>query len=261
MKLQEQYNMQAIQIFNNPSFGNVRVAGSEDNPLFCLADVCKALDLQPSAVMRRLDDGVISNNPITDNLGRQQVANFVNEDGLYDVILDSRKPEAKQFRKWITSEVLPTIRKHGAYMTDNIIEKTLSDPDYLIQLATTLKQERQQRIEAERKVAEAQPAVTFTQAVSGSASSCLIGELAKLIDQNGYPMGERRLFRWLREKGYLGTKGERYNIPNQRYIEQGLFELKKGTRSGNNGVMHTTITSKVTGKGQVYFVNKFLTNK
>lgn len=253
--------MQAIQIFNNPSFGNVRVAGTEVNPLFCLADVCKALDLQPSAVMRRLDDGVISNNPITDNLGRQQVANFVNEDGLYDVILDSRKPEAKQFRKWITSEVLPTIRKHGAYMADNIIEKTLSDPDYLIQLATTLKQERQQRIEAERKVAAAQPAVTFTQAVSGSASSCLIGELAKLIDQNGYPMGERRLFRWLREKGYLGTKGERYNIPNQRYIEQGLFELKKGTRSGNNGVMHTTITSKVTGKGQVYFVNKFLTNK
>lgn len=253
--------MQEIKIFNNPSFGNVRVAGSEDNPLFCLADVCKALDLQPSAVMRRLDDGVISNNPITDNLGRQQVANFVNEDGLYDVILDSRKPEAKQFRKWITSEVLPTIRKHGAYMTDNIIEKTLSDPDYLIQLATTLKQERQQRIEAERKVAAAQPAVTFTQAVSGSASSCLIGELAKLINQNGYPMGERRLFRWLREKGYLGSKGERYNIPNQRYIEQGLFELKKGTRSGNNGVMHTTITSKVTGKGQVYFVNKFLTNK
>ena len=253
--------MQEIKIFNNPSFGNVRVAGSEDNPMFCLADVCKALDLQPSAVMRRLDDGVISNNPITDNLGRQQVANFVNEDGLYDVILDSRKPEAKQFRKWITSEVLPTIRKHGAYMTDNIIEKTLSDPDYLIQLATTLKQERQQRIEAERKVAEAQPAVTFTQAVSGSASSCLIGELAKLINQNGYPIGERRLFKWLRENGYLGTKGERYNIPNQRYIEQGLFELKKGTRSGNNGVMHTTITSKVTGKGQVYFVNKFLTNK
>ena len=253
--------MQEIKIFNNPSFGNVRVAGSEDNPMFCLADVCKALDLQPSAVMRRLDDGVISNNPITDNLGRQQVANFVNEDGLYDVILDSRKPEAKQFRKWITSEVLPTIRKHGAYMTDNIIEKTLSDPDYLIQLATTLKQERQQRIEAERKVAAAQPAVTFTQAVSGSASSCLIGELAKLINQNGYPIGERRLFKWLRENGYLGTKGERYNIPNQRYIEQGLFELKKGTRSGNNGVMHTTITSKVTGKGQVYFVNKFLTNK
>lgn len=253
--------MQEIKIFNNPSFGNVRVAGSEDNPLFCLADVCKALGLSAKGVNQRLGDEVISNYPIADSLGRTQQALFVNEDGLYDVILDSRKPEAKQFRKWITSEVLPTIRKHGAYMTDNIIEKTLSDPDYLIQLATTLKQERQQRIEAERKVAAAQPAVTFTQAVSGSASSCLIGELAKLINQNGYPMGERRLFRWLRENGYLGTKGERYNIPNQRYIEQGLFELKKGTRSGNNGVMHTTITSKVTGKGQVYFVNKFLTNK
>lgn len=253
--------MQAIQIFNNPSFGNVRVAGTEVNPLFCLADVCKALGLSAKGVNQRLGDEVISNYPIADSLGRTQQALFVNEDGLYDVILDSRKPEAKQFRKWITSEVLPTIRKHGAYMTDNIIEKTLSDPDYLIQLATTLKQERQQRIEAERKVAAAQPAVTFTQAVSGSASSCLIGELAKLINQNGYPIGERRLFKWLRENGYLGTKGERYNIPNQRYIEQGLFELKKGTRSGNNGVMHTTITSKVTGKGQVYFVNKFLTNK
>lgn len=253
--------MQAIQIFNNPSFGNVRVAGTEINPLFCLADVCKALGLSAKGVNQRLGDEVISNYPIADSLGRTQQALFVNEDGLYDVILDSRKPEAKQFRKWITSEVLPTIRKHGAYMTDNIIEKTLSDPDYLIQLATTLKQERQQRIEAERKVAAAQPAVTFTQAVSGSASSCLIGELAKLINQNGYPMGERRLFKWLRENGYLGTKGERYNIPNQRYIEMGLFELKKGTRSGNNGVMHTTITSKVTGKGQVYFVNKFLTEK
>lgn len=253
--------MQAIQIFNNPSFGNVRVAGTEVNPLFCLADVCKALGLSAKGVNQRLGDEVISNYPIADSLGRTQQALFVNEDGLYDVILDSRKPEAKQFRKWITSEVLPTIRKHGAYMADNIIEKTLSDPDYLIQLATTLKQERQQRIEAERKVAAAQPAVTFTQAVSGSASSCLIGELAKLINQNGYPIGERRLFKWLRENGYLGTKGEWYNIPNQRYIEQGLFELKKGTRSGNNGVMHTTITSKVTGKGQVYFVNKFLTNK
>lgn len=124
--------------------------------------------------------------------------------------------------------------------------------------ALMLAAKQQETIEEQKKQIEAaQPAVTFTQAVSGSASSCLIGELAKLIDQNGYPMGEKRLFKWLRENGYLGTKGERYNIPNQRYIEQGLFELKKGTRSGNNGVMYTTITPKVTGKGQVYFVNKF----
>ena len=124
--------------------------------------------------------------------------------------------------------------------------------------ALMLAAKQQETIEEQKKqIAAAQPAVTFTQAVSGSASSCLIGELAKLIDQNGYPMGEKRLFKWLRENGYLGTKGERYNIPNQRYIEMGLFELKKGVRSGSGGVLHTTITTKVLGKGQVYFVNKF----
>lgn len=124
--------------------------------------------------------------------------------------------------------------------------------------ALMLAAKQQETIEHQKKqIDAAQPAITFTNAVSGSASSCLIGELAKLIDQNGFPMGEKRLFKWMRDNGYLGTKGERYNIPNQRYVEQGLFELKKGTRSGNNGVMYTTITTKVTGKGQVYFVNKF----
>lgn len=113
--------------------------------------------------------------------------------------------------------------------------------------------------QAQQKQLEAQaPKVLFTEAVMGSQSSCLVGELAKIITQNGYEIGEKRLFKWLRENNYLGQKGERYNIPNQQYIEQGLFELKKGTRSGNNGVMHTTITTKITGKGQVYFVNKFL---
>lgn len=249
--------MNELRIFENPQFGKVRTAGTTDNPLFCLTDVCNALGLQQGHVRERLADGVVSTEPITDSLGRSQNANFVNEDGLYDVILDSRKPEAKAFRKWVTKEVLPSIRKHGAYMTDNIIERTLADPDYLIQLATALKDERQKRIEAEQSVKDAQPAITFTKAVSGSVSSCLIGELAKLINQNGTPMGERRLFQWMRDNGYLGTKGERYNIPNQKYVDMGLFELKKGVRSGNNGVLHTTITTKVTGKGQIYFVNKF----
>ncbi|KGF24902.1 antirepressor [Prevotella histicola JCM 15637 = DNF00424] len=249
--------MNELRIFENPQFGKVRTAGTTDNPLFCLADVCNAVGLSAKGVNQRLSDEVISNYPIIDNLGRTQQALFVNEDGLYDVILDSRKPEAKAFRKWVTKEVLPSIRKHGAYMTDNIIERTLADPDYLIQLATTLKAERQKRIEAEQSVKDAQPAITFTKAVRGSVSSCLIGELAKLINQNGTPMGEKRLFQWMRDNGYLGTKGERYNIPNQKYVDMGLFELKKGVRSGNNGVLHTTITTKVTGKGQVYFVNKF----
>lgn len=250
--------MNSIQVFNNVQFGAIRTAGTAENPIFCLADVCKAVGLTTNGITRRLQDDVISNHPIIDSLGREQQALFVNEDGLYDVILDSRKPEAKQFRKWITSDVLPTIRKHGAYMTDSIIERTLSDPDYLIQLATALKDERQKRLEAEQSVKDAQPAIVFASAVSGSVSSCLIGELAKLINQNGTPMGEKRLFQWLRNNGYLGSKGERYNIPNQRYIDQGLFELKKGVRSGSNGVLYTTITTKVTGKGQVYFVNRFL---
>nr|DAD65673.1 MAG TPA: KilAC domain protein [Siphoviridae sp. ctnFV5] len=125
--------------------------------------------------------------------------------------------------------------------------------------ALRLAAEQAEKIEAQQKQLQAQaPKVLFADTVIGSQSSCLIGELAKLITQKGYEIGEKRLFKWLRENHYLGTRGEYYNIPNQKYIEQGLFELKKGTRSGNGGVMHTTITPKVTGKGQVYFVNKFL---
>jgi len=133
-----------------------------------------------------------------------------------------------------------------------------SNPDTVLMLAQSWKEEQQKRIAAEQLAEEQKPSVTFTNAVVGSKSSCLIGELAKIITQNGYPIGQNRLFEWMRENGYLGKNGERRNIPNQEYIEQGLFELKKGTRSGNDGVMYTTITPKVTGKGQVYFVNKFL---
>ncbi|WP_311327755.1 phage antirepressor KilAC domain-containing protein [Capnocytophaga sputigena] len=125
--------------------------------------------------------------------------------------------------------------------------------------ALRLAAEQAEKIEAQQKQLQAQaPKVLFADTVIGSQSSCLIGELAKLITQKGYEIGEKRLFKWLRENHYLGTRGEYYNIPSQQYIEQGLFELKKGTRSGSGGVMHTTITPKVTGKGQVYFVNKFL---
>ena len=186
---------------------------------------------------------------------------FINEKNLYKVIMRSDKPQAEPFQDWVCGEVLPSIRKHGAYMTNNTLEKALTSPDFLIQLATNLKEEQQKRIEAERKVTEAAPAVAFTKAVQSANSSCLIGELAKLIAQNGYSIGEKRLFAWMRDNGYLGKQGEIYNIPNQQYVEQGLFELKKGVRSGSNGVLHTTITPKVTGKGQVYFVNKFLGNK
>lgn len=249
--------MNEIKIFENSQFGKVRTAGTTDNPLFCLADVCRVLELRVDGVTSRLKSDGVNRIGVIDSMGRQQTAIFVNEQNLYKVIMRSDKPQAESFQDWVCGDVLPSIRKHGAYMTDNIIERTLTDPDYLIQLATALKDERQKRIEAEQSVKAAQPAITFTNAVSGSVSSCLIGELAKLINQNGTPMGEKRLFQWMRDNGYLGTKGERYNIPNQKYVDMGLFELKKGVRSGSNGVLHTTITTKVTGKGQVYFVNKF----
>lgn len=177
-----------------------------------------------------------------------------------DVALEFARWLSPAFAIWCNDRIKELL-KYGMTATHPTLDEMVNNPDLVIRMATQLKQERKEkaRLEAENKriIEETAPAVTFTQAVSGSASSCLIGELAKLIDQNGYPMGEKRLFKWLRENGYLGTKGERYNIPNQRYIEQGLFELKKGTRSGNNGVMYTTITPKVTGKGQIYFVNKF----
>jgi anti-repressor protein len=252
--------MEAIKIFENDRFGEVRVAGTSENPLFCLADVCKILGLRVDAVQSRLTDAPIRIG-VTDSIGREQQMNFVNEKNLYKVIMRSDKPQAEPFQDWVCGEVLPSIRKHGAYMTNDTLEKALTSPDFLIQLATNLKEEQQKRIEAERKVTEAAPAVAFTKAVQSANSSCLIGELAKLIAQNGYSIGEKRLFAWMRDSGYLGKHGERYNIPNQQYVEQGLFELKKGVRSGNNGVLHTTITPKVTGKGQVYFVNKFLGNK
>lgn len=136
-----------------------------------------------------------------------------------------------------------------------------SNPDTVLMLAQNWKEEQTKRIEAEKIIEANRPKVLFTDAVIGSSSSCLIGELAKILSQNGIEIGQNRLFTWLRENGYLGKIGERKNIPNQQYVEKGLFELKKGVRSGSDGVLHTTITTKVTGKGQVYFVGKFLNQK
>ena len=262
--------MEAIKIFENDRFGEVRVAGTSENPLFCLVDVCRVLEIknQRDCKSRLKPEGVVLTDGVSKTTNQYGITTeqevtltFINEQNLYKVIMRSDKPQAEPFQDWVCGEVLPSIRKHGAYMTNDTLEKALTSPDFLIQLATNLKEEQQKRIEAERKVTEAAPAVAFTKAVQSANSSCLIGELAKLIAQNGYSIGEKRLFAWMRDNGYLGKQGERYNIPNQQYVEQGLFELKKGVRSGSNGVLHTTITPKVTGKGQVYFVNKFLGNK
>ena len=232
-----------------------------------LKDVCDALALSnPSRVASRLDDDEIAKFDLGPNseLGRgmNTEANIVNEAGLYKIILRSDKPEAKEFQRWVTHEVLPSIRRHGAYMTDEVIERTLTDPDYLIRLATQLKEQRAVIAEQRATLDEQAPKVLFADAVSASQSSILVGQLAKIISQNGVEIGQKRLFAWLRDNHYLSSRrGDDYNMPLQRYVEQGLFQIKESSHTNPDGVTFTTRTVKVTGKGQTYFVNKFLSRK
>lgn len=232
-------------------------------PIFKLIDVCKILGLgNPSQVKARLEDGVISNEVIPDNLGRQQNTTFVNEDGLYDVILDSRKPEAKKFRKWITSEVIPSIRKTGGYVNnDELFIQTYlihADEQTKAMFRNTLSTVRMQN----EQIATMKPKALFADAVETSKSSVLVGELSKILKQNGIEIGQNRLFNWLRSNGFLIKKrGESYNLPTQRSMDLQLFEIKKRTINNPDGSIRTTRTSKVTGKGQIYFINKFLERK
>lgn len=252
--------MNGILVFNNPAFGEIRTAGTPEEPLFCLADVCKAVELtNPSSVKSRLeaeDVQLIDLHAL--NRGQEIVGNpmatFITETGFYEVILFSSSPKVKPFRRWITSDVLPSIRKAGSYN----VPQTFSQALMLAAKQQEQIEQQQKAIEAkDRKIAEDTPKVVFSDAVVGSRSSCLIGELAKILTQNGYKIGQNRLFDKLRGEGYLGRSGEYYNIPNQKYVEQGLFELKKTTHS-ENGVMKSSVTPKVTGKGQQYFINKYL---
>lgn len=252
--------MNEIKIFQNEQFGQIRIVVNENNePLFCLLDLCNSLGLSNNRkVKSQLDDDVTLSYPILDNLGREQEATFVTEAGMYTVILRSDSPKAKPMQKWVTNEVLPSIRKHGAYMTNETLEKALTSPDFLIQLATNLKEEKQKRIEAESKIQQDAPKVLFADAVSTSQRSCLIAELAKILQQNGVNIGQNRLFSWMRDNGYLCQKGDYYNQPTQKAMKLGLFELKKTSITKPDGSVLVTTTTKVTGKGQIYFVNKFL---
>lgn len=234
-----------------------------NQPWFVAKDVCDILNHSNHKVaISRLDVDEVSKVYLADSLGRRQLTNVVNEPGLYALILTSNKPEAKQFKRWVTHEVIPSIRKHGAYMTPEKIEEVLMNPDTIIQLATTLKEERQKRLEAEKTIEQQKPKVLFADAVETSESSILIGEMAKILRQNGIDIGQNRLFQWLRENGYLcRQKGENYNLPTQYSMDLGLFEIKKRTINNPDGSVRVTRTPKVTGKGQIYFVNKFLSLK
>ena len=274
--------MNTIQIFKNPEFGEVRTAGTPENPLFCLMDICKALGLTQGHVRERLDDGVVSTEPISDSLGREQLANFVNEDGLYDVILDSRKPEAKKFRKWVTSEALPSIRKSGGYVALNpndtdvdilaravlVAKETIDRKNKQISELTEVVFEKDQQLcekdnqikEKQQEIIEKTPGYNFSKAVETSGNSILIGELARILAQNGVKIGQKRLFEFLRSNGYLFKSGTQYNQPTQRAVEMGLFEIKKTVITASDGSQIIKNTTKVTPKGQIYFVNKFINN-
>lgn len=252
--------MNEIQIFSNPQFGEIRTLADDANePLFCAKDVATALGYADTAdaISRHCKSGKKVFHPHANGVGGVNMV-FITEKDVYRLIMRSNLPDAEKFQDWVCDEVLPTIRKHGVYATPQTIDNLLADPDNAIKVFQTLKEERQLRQIAEAKIKEDAPKVLFADAVVGSKSTCLIGELAKIISQNGYPIGQNRLFEWLRDNGYLGKHGERRNIPNRQYVEMGLFEIKKGVRSGNDGVLYETKTPKITVKGQQYFINKFL---
>lgn len=242
--------MENLQIFENREFGQVRTMENRNDIWFIAKDVCDILELtNPTVAIQNLDSDEVTKL----NLGGQQgETNFINESGLYALVIRSRKPEAKKFRKWITKEVLPSIRKNGGYISG---QENLSDEE-LIQKALLV---ATKKIEEKDKLLEAQkPKVLFANSVETSETSILIGDLAKLIKQRGHDIGQNRLFQWLRDNNYLIKSGERRNMPTQKSMDLELFEVKERTVNNPDGSIRITKTTKVTGKGQVYFVNKFL---
>ena len=256
--------MSSIQVFNHPQFGDIRTTGTPDNPEFCAMDLCRALGYKNGrdALAKHVDDpdvakrdmGVVTGKKADGTDAVQMVSSsFVNESGMYSLVLGSTLPQAKQFKRWITSEVLPSIRKTGSYSVEQLSRKQLA-------LMVVQAEEEKERLALENKqqadqLEEQKPKVTFADAIIGSNTYIIIRDLAKLIQQNGYEIGEKRLYQWLRDNKYLTLD----NKPMQRYIEQGLFFIAEGTHS-ENGVMKAHMTTKVTPKGQQYFINKFIHN-
>lgn len=247
--------MNSLQIFNSKEFGEIRVVEQNGEPWFVAKDVCEILEIKNATdVIKRLDADEVTRFNLGGLAGE---VNIVNEYGLYSLVLGSRKAEAKQFKRWITHEVIPTIRKHGGYMTPQKIEEVLSNPDTIIRLATESKQEREVRQQAQALIESQKPKVVFAEAVTASDKSILINELAKILCQNGLNIGQNRLYRRLVETGYLFYRDGGY-LPTQRAAELKVFELKKTAINVPDREPIVKNTIKVTPKGQIYFVNKFV---
>jgi phage antirepressor YoqD-like protein len=264
--------MNELQIFNSSEFGEIRTAVINDNPMFCLADVCKILEIKNVSDCRsRLNEagvvsaevGVLTGYKADGTPAIQKVKmNFVNESNLYKTIFQSRKESAERFTEWVTSEVLPSIRKNGGYIygQENLTDEELLSKALLVAQNKIADRDRiiaskQERIEQMR------PKEIFADSVATSKNSILIGDLAKMICQNGVEIGQKRLFDWMREKGYLIKTGSSKNLPTQKSIDLGIMEVKERALNNPDGSVRITLTPKVTGKGQVYFVNKFLGEK
>ena len=249
----------ALEVFEYKGT-NVRTVERDGEVWFVAKDVCDVLELDNvTEALRGLDDDERNTLRITEGNRGNPNTNVINEPGLYALVLKSRKAEAKDFSRWVRHEVLPAIRKHGGYLTPAKMEEVILNPDVIIRLAQELKVERAKVAALEAEAFAVKPKVIFADAMDASQESILIGNLAKVLKQNGVEIGQNRLFEWLRMNGYLmNCKGERWNMPTQSSLERGLFEVKTRIINNPDGITKITHTTKVTGKGQIYFVNMFL---
>lgn len=251
--------MNNISTFNNPAFGSVRAVSVNDEPYFVGKDVAEILGYErpTDAVRKRVDPDDRGVAKMETPSGAQEMT-IINESGLYSLILSSKLPKAKEFKRWVTAEVLPAIRKTGGYVNDTaqFVESYFGQLEPNQKHALTMMFDESKRMSAQLK--EQAPKVLFANAVETAHNSILIGDLAKIIRQNGVDIGQKRLFEWLRQNGYLIKGGQSKNMPTQKAMDMNLFEVKESTVNNPDGSVRITRTTKVTGKGQTYFVKKFL---
>lgn len=248
--------MNELKIFQSEEFGEVRTVTIDGEPWFVGKDVAEALGYGDTN--QAIRKHVTEDDKLTrrfDGSGQNREMYIINESGLYALIFGSKLESAKRFKHWVTSEVLPSIRKHGVYAVDELLE----NPDMAIKAFTALKEEREKNKLLQADNDRMKPKEIFADAVATSYTTILIGDLAKILKQNGVEIGQKRLFAWLRDNGYLIKRnGTDYNMPTQKAMELGLFEIKESTVNNPDGSVRINRTTKVTGKGQQYFINKFL---
>lgn len=253
--------MNELQIFNNEEFGEVRTITRDNKTYFVGNDVAKALGYSDTAKAIRTHCKGVDEMDIPTNGGIQKMK-VIAEGDIYRLVVRSQLPQAEKFESWVFDNVLPSIRKNGGYIAG---QETLSDEELLSKALMVAQRKIDEKNELiamqDSRIQEMRPKEIFADAVSASHTSILIGDLAKLICQNGYQIGQKRLFEWLRDNDYLIKSGSSKNMPKQRYVEQGLFEIKESNVQNPDGSVRITKTTKVTGKGQIYFVNKFLESK